>query len=86
MVKAYLDEPRRERGVNTKEAGGSLGLKRDDRVLVRYGRFAGRVGRVEDVFSREDAGRRYEVAWVRFGDRTVECFDPQNLIKKCDHG
>jgi hypothetical protein len=84
MVKAHLDEPRRERGVNTREAGGSGGLKRDDRVLVRYGRFAGRVGRVEDVFSREDAGRRYEVVWVRFDDRSVEGFDPKNLLKKGD--
>ena len=66
--------------------GDAGGLKRDDRVLVRYGRFAGRVGRVEEVFRREDAGRLYEVAWVRFDDRSVECFDPKNLIKKGDHG
>jgi hypothetical protein len=84
MVKAHHDEPRRERGITYKEADGG-GLKRGDRVLVRYGRFAGRVGRVEDVFRREDAGRRYEVAWVRFDDRSVECFDPKNLLKKGDH-
>lgn len=60
-------------------------LKRGDRVLVRYGRFAGRVGEVEDVFLREDAGRKHDVVWVRFGDRAVECFDPKNLMKKGDH-
>jgi hypothetical protein len=60
------------------------GLKRGDRVLVRYGRFAGRVGEVEDVFRQADAGRKNDVVWVRFGDRVVEGFDPQNLIKKED--
>ncbi len=59
-------------------------LNRGDRVLVRYGRFAGRVGTVEDVFRREDAGRTNDVVWVRFGDRSVESFDPKNLIKKDD--
>jgi KOW motif-containing protein len=62
------------------------GLRRGDRVLVRYGRFAGRVGEVEDVFRREDAGRERDVVWVRFGDRSVEGFDPKNLVKKGDHG
>ena len=63
----------------------AAGLRRGDRVLVRYGRFAGRVGEVEDVFRREDAGRKHDVVWVRFGDRAVECFDPKNLVKKGDH-
>ncbi|HEX8282437.1 MAG TPA: KOW motif-containing protein [Pyrinomonadaceae bacterium] len=84
MAKADFDEPRRERGINYKQAGEGGDLQHGDRVLVRYGRFAGRVGRVEDVFRREDAGRRYEVAWVRFDDRSVECFDPKNLLKKSD--
>jgi ribosomal protein S4E len=53
-----------------------------DRVLVRYGRFAGRVGEVEEVSSREGTGRAYEVIWVRFGDRSVECFNPENLLKE----
>jgi ribosomal protein L24 len=57
-------------------------LKPGDRVLVRYGRYAGQVGTVENVFRRGDAGRRYEVAWVRLGDRAVEGFDPKNLVKK----
>lgn len=61
-------------------------IKRGERVLVRYGRFAGRVGKVEDVFPREDAGRRYELAWVRFGDRSVECFDTKNLMRKGGRG
>jgi ribosomal protein L24 len=61
------------------------GLRRGDRVLVRYGRFAGRVGEVEDVFRREDAVRERDVVWVRFGDRSVEGFDPKNLVKKGDH-
>lgn len=59
-------------------------LRRGDRVLVRYGRFAGRVGEVEDVFRRQDAGRKHDVVWVRFSDRAVECFDPKNLMKKGD--
>jgi len=57
-------------------------FKRGDRVLIRYGRFAGRVGKVEDVFRREDACRKYDVVWVRFEDRDVECFDPKNLMKE----
>ncbi len=57
-------------------------LKRGDGVLVRYGRYAGRVGVVEDVFRREDAGRRVDVVWVRFSDRSVECFDPKNLMRR----
>lgn len=63
----------------------AAGLKRDDRVLVRYGRFAGRVGEVEDVFGRKDSGRKHEVVWVRFRDRRVEGFAPQNFMKKGDH-
>lgn len=63
----------------------AAGLRRGDRVLVRYGRFAGRVGEVEDVFRREHAGRERDVVWVRFGDRSVEGFDPKNLVKKGDH-
>lgn len=62
--------------------GGAGGLKRGDRVLVRYGRFAGRVGEVEDIFGRTEPGRKHDVVWVRFGDRTVECFDPKNLLKR----
>jgi hypothetical protein len=58
------------------------GLKRGDRVLVRYGRFAGRVGEVDDVFRQGGAGRKNAVVWVRFADRTVEGFDPKNLLKK----
>lgn len=58
---------------------------RGDRVLVRYGRFAGRVGEVEDVFRREEAGRSRDVVWVRFRDRAVEGFDPRNLLRKGDH-
>lgn len=65
---------------------GVAGLKRGDRVLVRYGRFAGRVGEVEDVFRGEDAGRKRDVVWVRFGDRAVEGFDPKNLMKKGEQG
>jgi hypothetical protein len=61
------------------------GLGRGDRVLVRYGRFAGRVGEVVDVFRSEDAGRKSDVVWVRFRDRAVEGFDPKNLLKKGDH-
>lgn len=57
-------------------------LGRGDRVLIRYGRFAGRVGEVEDVF--RDAGRKREVVWVRFRDRAVEGFDPKNLLRKGD--
>ena len=60
------------------------GVRRGERVLVRYGRFAGRVGEVEDVFRREDAGRERDVVWVRFGDRSVEGFDPKNLVKQGD--
>ena len=60
-------------------------FRRGDRVLVRYGRFAGRVGEVEDVFRREDAGRARDVVWVRFGNRAVEGFDPKNLVKRGDH-
>lgn len=61
---------------------GGAGFRRGDRVLVRYGRFAGRVGEVEDVFRREDPGRKSDVVWVRFADRSVEGFDPKNLVKK----
>jgi hypothetical protein len=61
---------------------GDAELKRGDRILVRYGRFAGRVGEVEDVFSQEDAGRKNVIAWVRFGDRNVEGFDPKNLMRE----
>jgi hypothetical protein len=61
------------------------GLGRGDRVLVRYGRFAGRVGEVDDVFRREDAGRKRDVVWVRFRDRVVEAFDPKNLLPRGDH-
>jgi hypothetical protein len=60
----------------------AAGLSRGDRVLVRYGRFAGRVGVVEDVFRREDAGRERDVVWVRFRDRAVEAFDPKNLLRR----
>lgn len=69
--------------VRTVQAGAAI--RRGDRVLVRYGRFAGRVGEVEDVFRREHAGRERDVVWVRFGDRSVEGFDPKNLVKKGDH-
>ncbi len=62
----------------------AAGLRRGDRVLIRYGRYAGRVGEVEDVFRREDAGRKNDVVWVRFRDRAVEAFDPKNLVKKGD--
>ena len=64
---------------------GAAGVGRGDRVLVRYGRFAGRIGEVEDVFRREDAGRRSDVVWVRFRDRAVEGFDPKNLLRKGGH-
>lgn len=64
---------------------GAAGLGRGDRVLVRYGRFAGRVGEVEDVFRRDDAGRQKVVVWVRFRDRAVEGFDPKNLLRKVEH-
>lgn len=66
-------------------AASAAGIGRGDRVLVRYGRFAGRVGEVEDVFRREDAGRKRDVVWVRFRDRAVECFDPKNLLRRGDH-
>ena len=58
------------------------GLKRGERVLVRYGRFAGRVGVVVDVFRREEAGRKSDVVWVRFPGGAVEGFDPKNLVKE----
>ena len=61
-------------------------FKRGDRVLVRYGRFAGRVGEVEDVFRHEGAGVKRAVVWVRFGDRRVEGFDPQNLVREGGEG
>jgi hypothetical protein len=61
---------------------GAEGLKRGDRVLVRYGRYAGRVGVVEDIFRRAESGRKHDVVWVRFGGRAVECFDPKNLLKR----
>lgn len=64
---------------------GAPGLGRGDKVLIRYGRFAGRVGEVEDVFRRGDAGRKSEVVWVRFRDRAVEGFDPKNLLRRGDH-
>ena len=64
---------------------GATGLKRGDRVLVRYGRFAGLIGEVEDLFRQEGAGRKYEVVWVRFPNRTVEGFDPKNLLRKEDN-
>ncbi len=68
-------------------AAAAAWLGRGERVLVRYGRFAGRVGEVEDVFRREDAGREKDVVWVRFQDRAVEAFDPKNLLRQGDlHG
>ncbi|HEX8118627.1 MAG TPA: hypothetical protein VF521_15235 [Pyrinomonadaceae bacterium] len=51
-------------------------------MLVRYGRFAGRVGVVVDVFRREEAGRKSDVVWVRFPGGAVEGFDPKNLVKE----
>lgn len=73
-------------GVSDRHPAEDAKIESGERVLVRYGRFAGRVGKVEDVFRREDAGRRYVLVWVRFGDRSVECFDPKNLIKKGGEG
>ena len=67
------------------QAGG-VELKRGERVLVRYGRFAGRVGVVEDVFNHGGSGRKRAVVWVRFGDRSVEGFDPQNLVREEGEG
>ena len=62
-------------------AGGAE-LKQGDRVLVRYGRHAGRVGVVEVVFRHERAGREFELVWVRFEDRTVDGFNPKHLMKE----
>jgi hypothetical protein len=89
-VAAGARRRRHEPGGRLKEVGHVIpavatGLGRGDRVLVRYGRFAGRVGEVVDVFRREVAGRKRDVVWVRFRDRAVEGFDPKNLLPKGDH-
>jgi|GEM_PF-5742275 len=61
---------------------GTSSLDPGDQVLARSGRYAGQVGEVEGVFHHDVAGRRREIVWVRFKDRTVEGFAATSLLKK----